>query len=269
MRISRAPRVGVPAASEWITGDAVIEELATPQGPSRTQIDSVRFAPNARTHWHRHPLGQVLVVTEGTTLVQRRGGAVESASVGDTVRIEAGEWHWHGASPDGAMAHLAIEELPEDGSTAEIAEAVTDTEYLAGCDGAGHDAAGHDGAGHDGAIDAHTEQAPPMSRVIIMDQKLPEALATQRVEIRRITIAPGHPAGLHVHNGPVFGSIETGSAVYQIEGESAVVLRPGDVFHEPEGVRIARFDAQQDGVTFLGYFLLADGVNAELVFPEA
>lgn len=47
------------------------------------------------------------------------------------------------------------------------------------------------------------------------------------------------------------------------------MLKPGDVFYEPGGVRIARFDAQHDGVTFLGYFLLPDGVNAELVFPEA
>lgn len=112
------------------------------------------------------------------------------------------------------------------------------------------------------------ESAPPMSRVIVMDQKLPEPLLTDRVEIRRITIAPGYAAGLHVHNGPVFGSIESGSAVYQIEGEPDVVLRPGDVFYEPEGVRIARFDAQEDGVTFLGYFLLADGIDAGLVFPE-
>ncbi|MEV5989077.1 cupin domain-containing protein [Streptomyces sp. NPDC052051] len=100
-----------------------------------------------------------------------------------------------------------------------------------------------------------------------MDQKLPEPLTTQRVEIRRITIAPGYAGGLHTHNGPVFGSIETGSVVYQIEGETETVLKPGDVFYEPEGVRIARFDAQEEGVTFLGYFLLADGVNPELVFP--
>jgi quercetin dioxygenase-like cupin family protein len=106
-----------------------------------------------------------------------------------------------------------------------------------------------------------------LSREIVMDQKLPEPLAVQRVEIRRITIAPGYAAGLHVHNGPVFGSIETGSAVYQIEGGAETVLRPGDVFYEPEGVRVARFDAQRDGVTFLGYFLLADGLDAELVFP--
>lgn len=249
MRISRASRTGVSASPEWITGDARIEELSAPEGPSRTQVDSVRFAPGARTRWHRHPVGQVLVVTEGTGLVQRRGGEVETIRTGDAVRIEAGEWHWHGATSSGAMTHLAVEELPEDGRTAEVAEAVTDAEY-------GEES------------EERTEPAPPLSRVIVMDQKLPEPLATQRVEIRRITIAPGYAAGLHIHNGPVFGSIETGSAVYQIEGEAETVLGPGDVFYEPEGVRIARFDAQEDGVTFLGYFLLADGVDADLVFPD-
>ena len=114
-----------------------------------------------------------------------------------------------------------------------------------------------------------SEPEAPLSRVIVMDQVLPEPPATHRVEIRRITIAPGYAAGLHIHNGPVFGSIETGSAVYQIDGEPETVLKPGDVFYEPAGVRIARFDALADGVTFLGYFLLGDGVNAELVFPEA
>lgn len=111
-------------------------------------------------------------------------------------------------------------------------------------------------------------QEGPLSRVVVMDQELPEPLATRRVEIRRITIAPGYAAGLHVHNGPVFGSIERGSVVYQIEGEPETVLGPGDVFHEPGGVRITRFDARENGVTFLGYFLLTEGTNAELVFPE-
>jgi quercetin dioxygenase-like cupin family protein len=119
------------------------------------------------------------------------------------------------------------------------------------------------------AVEEQGEPAVPVSRVVVMDQVLPEPLAVRRVEIRRITIAPGCAAGLHVHNGPVFGSIETGSAVYQIEGQPESVLEPGDVFYEPAGVRIARFDAQEDGVTFLGYFLLPDGVNAELAFPEA
>ncbi|NIH84840.1 cupin domain-containing protein [Amycolatopsis granulosa] len=108
----------------------------------------------------------------------------------------------------------------------------------------------------------------PLHRVVVLDQLLPESLPVRRVEIRRITIAPGYAAGLHIHNGPVFGSIETGSAIYQIEGGPETILRPGDVFYEPEGVRIARFDAQEDGVTFLGYFLLPEGADAELVFPD-
>lgn len=111
------------------------------------------------------------------------------------------------------------------------------------------------------------EDTPPVTRTVLLDQALPEPQSTHRVEVRRITIAPGHAAGLHVHNGPVFGSIETGSAVYQIEGESASVLGPGDVFYEPKGVRIARFDARDDGVTFLGYFLLSAGEAAEIEFP--
>ena len=114
-----------------------------------------------------------------------------------------------------------------------------------------------------------SEPTGPLRRVVVMDQELPGTLGVRRVEIRRITMAPGFAAGLHVHNGPVFGSIEAGSVVYQIEGSAETVLTPGDVFYEPEGARIARFDALAEGVTFLGYFLLADGVDAGLVFPES
>jgi len=116
-----------------------------------------------------------------------------------------------------------------------------------------------------GPAEVYTE---PISRDVVLDQPLPAPKATQRVEVRRIRIAPGQPAGLHVHNGPVFGSIEAGSVVYQIEGEPESVLAPGDTFYEPEGARIARFDAREDGVTFLGYFLLEPGQQAELNFPE-
>ncbi len=107
----------------------------------------------------------------------------------------------------------------------------------------------------------------PITREVVLDQPLPAPKATHRVEVRRIRIAPGHAAGLHVHNGPVFGSVEAGSVVYQIEGQPASVLAPGDTFYEPEGARIARFDARDDGVTFLAYFLLEPNQNAELEFP--
>jgi quercetin dioxygenase-like cupin family protein len=104
----------------------------------------------------------------------------------------------------------------------------------------------------------------PITRTVVSDVRLPAVKATDRVQIREIRIAPSRPAGLHVHNGPVFGSIVAGSVVYQIDGQPAAVLRPGDVFYEPEGERIARFDAQEDGVTFLAYFLLSPGQEPEL-----
>lgn len=110
--------------------------------------------------------------------------------------------------------------------------------------------------------------AAQVTRTVLLDQELPEPLATQHVEIRRITISPGGCAGLHVHNGPVFGSVESGSVVYQIEGEPQQVLGPGDVFYEPQGARIARFDAQDAGVTFLAYFLLAAGQASQIEFPD-
>jgi quercetin dioxygenase-like cupin family protein len=106
----------------------------------------------------------------------------------------------------------------------------------------------------------------PITRDVLLDARLRQGKETHRVEARRITIVPGHAAGPHVHNGPVVGSIVAGSAVFQVDGEPATVLRPGDVFFEPEGALITRFDAQDAGVTFLAYFLLGPGEEAEISF---
>ncbi len=71
-----------------------------------------------------------------------------------------------------------------------------------------------------------------------------------------------------MHNGPVVGGIVQGSATYQVEGQPEAILRAGDVFFEPEGERISRFDAGDDGLTFLAYFLLSPGQDPELTFPD-
>ncbi|MGW6280479.1 cupin domain-containing protein [Kribbella sp. NPDC055071] len=107
----------------------------------------------------------------------------------------------------------------------------------------------------------------PMSRVIVLDEQLPEALAVQRVEVRRITMQPGVAAGAHVHNGPVFGSIESGSVSYQQAGGAEQTLRAGDVFYEPAGIEITRFDALDEGVTFLAYFPLTPGQEPAITSP--
>jgi quercetin dioxygenase-like cupin family protein len=108
----------------------------------------------------------------------------------------------------------------------------------------------------------------PISRAVVLDARFSRVRPAERVQVREIRILAGHAAGLHVHNGPVVGSILEGSVVYQIDGEPERILRAGDVFYEPDGARSARFDATADGVRFLGYFILGPDEQPEIAFPE-
>jgi quercetin dioxygenase-like cupin family protein len=104
----------------------------------------------------------------------------------------------------------------------------------------------------------------PVTRTTLLDQVLPKSTEVARVEVRRIVIEPDIAGGPHTHNGAVFGTIESGSAVFQVGSEPATTLRAGDVFYEPADVLVSKFDATSEGVTFLGYFLLAEGQDPEL-----
>lgn len=116
--------------TEWFTGTVRIDPLIEPQPPARALGIRVTFEPSARTLWHTHPLGQVLIVTDGCGLAQRWGGPVEKIRPGDVICILPGEKHWHGATPTTAMTHIAIyEEI--DGGSAEWMEEVSDEQYLA------------------------------------------------------------------------------------------------------------------------------------------
>jgi quercetin dioxygenase-like cupin family protein len=115
---------------------------------------------------------------------------------------------------------------------------------------------------------AADEPTPPMSRSVLLDARLERAKSTERVEARRIHMRAGVAAGLHVHNCPVVGSVVEGRVAFQVEGEAPSVLGPGDVFFEPEGVRIARFDAIDEDVTFLAYFLLGARQEPAIEVPE-
>lgn len=96
--------------------------------------------------------------------------------------------------------------------------------------------------------------APPIDRAIVQDVVLANPRPVGRIQTRRITMQPEVAGGLHLHNGPVVGSIESGSAIYQVEGGPEIVLEAGDTFYEEEGARIARFDAGPQGVVFLAHF---------------
>ncbi|MGV9838086.1 (R)-mandelonitrile lyase [Nocardia niigatensis] len=105
-RLTNPPTGKGPA--DWFTGDVWFDQIYRGEEPSRTRINTVRFAPCARTAWHTHAVGQTLHVTEGIGLVATRNGRVIVMRPGDTVHTPPGEWHWHGAVSDRFMSHLAI-----------------------------------------------------------------------------------------------------------------------------------------------------------------
>jgi quercetin dioxygenase-like cupin family protein len=114
--------------SQYFTGTVRVDPLFPAKEPSRTSGAYVTFEPGARSNWHVHPLGQILVVTAGTGRVQRWGGPAEEIRPGDVVWISPGQKHWHGASPTTAMTHLAIQEQL-DGKNVQWMEPVTDEQY--------------------------------------------------------------------------------------------------------------------------------------------
>jgi 4-carboxymuconolactone decarboxylase len=117
-----------PALSENFTGDARVEMLFEALDPSHASGGSVTFEPGARTAWHSHPRGQILIVTAGTGRVQRWAGPIEEIRAGDVVSIPAGQKHWHGASPQASMTHIAITEH-RDGTAVQWMEKVSDEQY--------------------------------------------------------------------------------------------------------------------------------------------
>ena len=117
-----------PGPQDWFTGTVRIDPLFAAEEPGRTSGAHVTFEPGARTAWHTHPAGQTLIVTFGSGRVQREGGPVEEISAGDVVWFPAGEKHWHGAAPDTAMSHIAIQESI-DGSPVTWMEKVADEDY--------------------------------------------------------------------------------------------------------------------------------------------
>ncbi len=122
--------------AEYFTGSVRIDPLFEAHDPSHTSGGSVTFAPGARTVWHTHPVGQILIVTAGIGRVQQGGGAVEEIRRGDVVWIPAGLKHWHGASPTAAMTVIGIQE-DRDGKVVDWLEPVSDTEYSAPVQGQG------------------------------------------------------------------------------------------------------------------------------------
>jgi quercetin dioxygenase-like cupin family protein len=122
---SQPPRQGSP---DHFTGSVRVDSLFEAQDPGRASGGRVTFQPGARSAWHTHPLGQILIVTSGTGWVQEWGGPKQEIREGDVVRIPPGRKHWHGATATTAMTHLALQEQL-DGKVVDWLEKVSDEEY--------------------------------------------------------------------------------------------------------------------------------------------
>ncbi|PVM82904.1 (R)-mandelonitrile lyase [Caulobacter endophyticus] len=117
--------------ADWFTGQVRLDPLHTAEAPARVSAASVTFEPGARTAWHTHPLGQILVVTAGCGWTQCEGEEIVEIRAGDVVVCPPGHRHWHGATPTTSMTHIAIQESLN-GSPVTWMEKVTDAQYLAG-----------------------------------------------------------------------------------------------------------------------------------------
>ncbi len=117
-----------PGPADHFTGTVRIDLPFQTNAQARMSGARVVFEPGARTAWHTHPLGQLLIVTAGTGRVQRWGDPVDEIRQGDVVWIPPGQKHWHGAAPNRSMTHIAIVEQL-DGKTVEWMEKVSDAQY--------------------------------------------------------------------------------------------------------------------------------------------
>ena len=129
MLIARAgSQASTKGPAQNFTGSVRVDPLFGARAPSTVSGGAVTFEPGARSAWHSHPMGQVLIVTAGAGLIQQWGGVVEQIRPGDVIWTPPGVKHWHGAAPTTAVTHIAVQESAN-GKNVEWMEKVSDDQY--------------------------------------------------------------------------------------------------------------------------------------------
>jgi quercetin dioxygenase-like cupin family protein len=129
--MSRDDQEEVEGPEQFFTGRVTIRGQFSRVEPSRLTGAIVTFQPGARTAWHSHPLGQTLIVTEGIGWTQTEDEPIQEFAAGDILLCPRNQRHWHGATPESPMTHVAIQEAL-DGKNVTWMEKVTDDQYLVG-----------------------------------------------------------------------------------------------------------------------------------------
>jgi quercetin dioxygenase-like cupin family protein len=124
---SRSSAKGAP---QHFTGSVIVDPLYAANATTTSTGGLVTFEPGARSAWHTHPAGQILIVTSGMGWVQKEGGQKREIKPGDVIWTPPGVKHWHGATATNAMSHIAITNVV-DGTNVEWMERVSDEQYRA------------------------------------------------------------------------------------------------------------------------------------------
>lgn len=119
---------GEKATADYFTGTTWIRLLVPNDPVLNAQIGNVEFEPGARNHWHTHPGGQILIVTSGVGYYQEKGKPIQIIRKGDVVTIAPDLEHWHGASKESSMTHIAVNPNTQKGVVLWL-KPVTDEEY--------------------------------------------------------------------------------------------------------------------------------------------
>ncbi len=127
LRAGDTPSISVEP--EWYSGAVWTTALVTGEPPHRLRVVRASFEPGARTAWHTHPFGQILIATAGTGRVQLAGEPAQVLAPGDSVAIAPGERHWHGAGPDQVFTHISIQGATPEGTMADWSDLVSEEEY--------------------------------------------------------------------------------------------------------------------------------------------
>lgn len=121
--------LGDPGSSDWFTGEVYVQGLVSPdQIEGLYSVGQVTFEPGGKTNWHTHPAGQVLLVTEGRGWYQERGKPAQELIKGSVVAIPKDVEHWHGASKETKLVHIAISNIKDNSAVTWLAP-VNDEEY--------------------------------------------------------------------------------------------------------------------------------------------
>lgn len=127
--IRNGEQASIKGPDSIFTGNVRIDPLYPANNAMRSSGGSVTFEPGARSNWHVHPVGQVLIVTSGVGRTQEWGKPVQEIRAGDMVICPVGVKHWHGAAPNVSMTHISVCEEREPGKVVEWMEKVTDEQY--------------------------------------------------------------------------------------------------------------------------------------------